>query len=833
MQLPQLLKHFGLNPQQLEKLLSKNGIEANLKFIRHVPEEWITVLAQETSVPLPCVTGSENKNIRFATVEEGVKEEVGVEVSPVSETTHGLPSSENDVISHEYIVQTNQLLNTNNQQQETKVEKEYFWAYVKFISSDNSHGYVKRVDNPNEISSHQLFVKDDKDYKIQCGKHSLQKAQLIVCSNKNPHVKQVKVQTANFYGIIKRDYRGSKVFDLSSILSPYSLKVLLKDLPQTDPDVLVSYNLILSRNSFQVVAIDKPEERVKLNSHLAFKYYRKVILNRVHFEDVKELLPVLEFYIENKEELFQLQQQSFEREFKEICLSEDNIVLIHFLDKWCSICPEIVTLQNLSLPIEESSFMERWLNYSLPPGFWGDKLVDAYLNYLSGSSFEENQNAFSRLKKILTGQYEVIYNQVLAAYFAHIKIIKSNANFIILKKVALTATGDATREFISELINKVSPEIKLDLWLRNDIIELPQKEAVQLFGTLQAKDQDKVVRHMKDGDLWPILDFITLASDSSTIERCFHLIEADLLDRFSAISLDIESDREQIYELAWGRFNKWFVGLNAEQITEIKNLLVEEIAVTESIFIGHNIIDFDSQVLAEHGIQLPDKDIWDTLLVEMAINPNLRYYALKTSHHARQDAELTLKLFITQVLRLIKLDENSWSMLLYMFSEKIRNILYELRSEYSFSWINSQKLHEEMLSYLRPQPKEPYLLSELKNKLATSDATVKVLLAATEFWEELSAISGIHFYSTNNTSTGFKEIDEVIFLNSLDKESFEWALANRFFNYCKTNGIPALPATMPPAISIRLSSKGDIASSLKTADEPDWGIGATHLLRYK
>ena len=70
-----------------------------------------------------------------------------------------------------------------------------------------------------------------------------------------------------------------------------------------------------------------------------------------------------------------------------------------------------------------------------------------------------------------------------------------------------------------------------------------------------------------------------------------------------------------------------------------------------SIIVGHNIKEWDLPILTKHGLSF-NGFIWDTLEIELLLNPCRYAYSLKTTHIAKDDVELTDNLFWNQLLRL-------------------------------------------------------------------------------------------------------------------------------------------------------------------------------------
>jgi hypothetical protein len=105
------------------------------------------------------------------------------------------------------------------------------------------------------------------------------------------------------------------------------------------------------------------------------------------------------------------------------------------------------------------------------------------------------------------------------------------------------------------------------------------------------------------------------------------------------LCFDLESDGEKINEFAW----KSGLGVKCEaDFNKLEDGIAELVTLINSgsLIIGQNIKEFDLSVLANHGASPSSDFIWDTLEVEMLLNPERFSYGLKTQHNAKSDTEL-------------------------------------------------------------------------------------------------------------------------------------------------------------------------------------------------
>src|SRR5690606_11411334 len=118
--------------------------------------------------------------------------------------------------------------------------------------------------------------------------------------------------------------------------------------------------------------------------------------------------------------------------------------------------------------------------------------------------------------------------------------------------------------------------------------------------------------------------------------------------QMNALSFDIESNIQCIYEMAWNNSEMWYSYKGEKEVTNALILFNQQIEDEQNLVIGHNIIEFDCPILEKKGVVINSDKLWDTLRIEVLLSPELRNYALKTEHNAKKDAQLTLSLFTNQ-----------------------------------------------------------------------------------------------------------------------------------------------------------------------------------------
>lgn len=815
MQLSQLLKHYNLNAQQLEQVLRLNGVEANLKFTRIAPAEWIPIITSATAIEPPPLA------------------EVSVEEQPSSgPEISGLPIPKHNKLEYlknhddAYPVSIIKDVFNKDDRKKSSQKKEFFWAYVKFVAPDDSHGFVKRLSNFTDIDRESLYTKDDNDYPIELKGVLLNKGQLIVCSSKtNIHRKKhAKVETTIFSGAIRNVNGLLKVFDLSSHLCPQEFIIKNGDLPKESTDTLINFTLDISYGKFQANQVTDTDIDIQENSRATFSAFQELLHKRILSSSEVVLIDVLSSGEEKKEAAVGAFKEAFFRARDDVFVSAEESEFFIFLDKWQVLCPDLLLYQNLGLKYEAEFYFSRWLEGRLPQQFWGDDLLKVCEGFLEKISEQDVSEFFLNLKRILNGPLESHYDYLVISYLLKIDTINTEAQFIELISIAESSAGAEAKNIKYSLFEKLNSRVKLELWLSNKTKNFPRKEAIELFSTCSPKDQDLIVEQLVESELKGLAGLLSLDNAPLTLQRARKAFENSLFDAVSVISLDIESDRKSLHEIAWGNNSEWFSSKDPDEVDNLIQSLQNRINSSNALLVGHNILEFDIPVLESKGLVLVNEHLWDTLLIELVLSPDLKYYALKTSHNALDDAKLGLKLFVNQFFRLVRSDKQSWELISGIFQPHIKQLIEEFRDRFNFSWLNNANLKEEALAYYRPQPKPSSLLNDLSETLTSTTAGVKIILAANDFWDELKSVPGLHFYSSNSANSRFAELDEDKLLDQLTEDSYGTILVKRFFSHCRQVGIEPRIANLPPIVKVRLSNQLDLTGSLRPFSKPEWDI---------
>ena len=197
----------------------------------------------------------------------------------------------------------------------------------------------------------------------------------------------------------------------------------------------------------------------------------------------------------------------------------------------------------------------------------------------------------------------------------------------------------------------------IELFGKELIKELSDARVKQHIGELKT-DEEKAVFIEKLPKVQALSYYSTFPSLSNYQEKFIAGFLENEFSKFDFLCFDLESDGEKINEFAWkngsGIKNDSDFNRQEEGIAELVKLLN-----SGALIIGQNIKEFDLSILANHGAATSPDCIWDTLEMEMLLNPERFSYGLKTQHSAASDTELTHRLFKNQLSRIIVSRSNS------------------------------------------------------------------------------------------------------------------------------------------------------------------------------
>lgn len=126
---------------------------------------------------------------------------------------------------------------------------------------------------------------------------------------------------------------------------------------------------------------------------------------------------------------------------------------------------------------------------------------------------------------------------------------------------------------------------------------------------------------------------------------------AELKSKLPYVVFDLETDGDRIREYAFRSGDSTHYYEDEGQLDMLLNAVN-----SKPIVVGHRIKQWELSVLEQYG-QVKPAFVWDTLEIEILLNPCRYAYSLHTQHNAKYDTELTDRLFWNQLFRLATNDE--------------------------------------------------------------------------------------------------------------------------------------------------------------------------------
>jgi RecQ family ATP-dependent DNA helicase len=283
-------------------------------------------------------------------------------------------------------------------------------------------------------------------------------------------------------------------------------------------------------------------------------------------------------------------------------------------------------------------------------------------------------------------------------------------------------------------------------------------------------------------------------------------IENALSNDFSKLDFvcfDLESDGEKINEFAW----KNRLGEKSESDFEKLDDGIAELVIlinSGSLIIGQNIKEFDLSVLSNYGASPSSDFIWDTLDVEMLLNPERFSYGLKTQHSAASDTELTYRLFKNQLSRII-VSQSKLDTVKELLPLKAIEAINQISINSNWTLLDYEYFVKQSNDFFRPNPTNQNISEQTFNQLTEklNEKGNKVVIAPEFLWNTLSHQFDLTFYS-DNKSLGFclnkEKIEATLGADKLLK-----AILFRFVDSCISKGLQPYFQHLPIAIRLKLN----------------------------
>lgn len=245
---------------------------------------------------------------------------------------------------------------------------------------------------------------------------------------------------------------------------------------------------------------------------------------------------------------------------------------------------------------------------------------------------------------------------------------------------------------------------------------------------------------------------------------------------------DLESNGDSIREFAFYAEDNMRPYTGEDQINSLFRKLKKS-----TIIVGHNIKLWDLPILNKKGLQIPDSTfVWDTLEIEILLNPCRYAYSLHTEHNAEADTRLTNELFWNQLYRL-STDERLVEQLRDVLPDNIGTIINSLRVDYFSEYFRTTaNLERQFFQELRPI--SDVLIKKLNQIAVIPESEATLLIAPSNLWSRLAQYIPLSFPGSK-TGNAFKSIDINILKGRQFKDVIKQSILERF---CMVSRTPVL-----------------------------------------
>lgn len=247
---------------------------------------------------------------------------------------------------------------------------------------------------------------------------------------------------------------------------------------------------------------------------------------------------------------------------------------------------------------------------------------------------------------------------------------------------------------------------------------------------------------------------------------------------------DIESDGTEVTEFAFNTEDN-FRSYSGEKQLRVLGRRISDVP----IIVGHNIRVWDLPILEKKGFET-DAFIWDTLEMEILLNPCRYAYSLHTEHNALADTELTNKLFWNQLYRLSK-DKQLCEGLKDFLPKETEAIIQAIQKpEYEVLFeeeaANDVQFFQELIS------PEDSLIEALQGINALPEAEQTLLIAPKDLWPRIAQYISLSFPKHDN-SIRWQAIDRQLVESNTDLTTFQKCVLRRFIQCSETPIIANIP----------------------------------------
>ena len=784
MSLPKIYKHYKITPQKLKEILDNYSIKDDLRFVKTVPENWIEILSIETGIQKIDLNNYLPPKKEATTINNGIK--ISGNVDKLKDIR-------------------------NNFQKAAPTYKTSF-AYVKFVAPDKSHAFIRIISDLNTINEENFRDRTDNDYRITKDCVELNFHQIILCKTINKH-KDAEIITTYFNGYLKEN-------NSNKLLRKNHFHLLNHDaIPFSVDEHSTNYRIISRELFFEKRAISTKSITIEPD----YSNYINQIKNEVEAlikNEVIDDVAIEKIKLLNTNsseiEINNLLKIQFDIDCNNKSYFNEELEFEKFVKKWSLLKLEWLTLSNFNNLNLFIVYFRYWNENQLPLDFWGEQLINACIQYEIKYLAEEQEKS---LHQSLLTKHKNLVTETLTTFYETTFLIDSFEIYNALIKITNDFLPTQLNTFQDRIDESLPDELKFQLWSENKTDKFPKEFSLTKFGKQNEEIQIKIIKKLDEAELIEILPLINTISDKECILKLSRISQIYIQEEINTLCFDLETDRNTIFEIAWSQKDSIKHFKNEDEISNALEEFKVQVSQKEIVLVGHNCIDFDCVELEKLGFDFSGSMIWDTFLIEMLLSPELKNYALQTKHNAEFDTKHTESLFYNQILRLIVLPQNHFTLVANYLNPEITNKISNLKSNHNWKWLSLEIINNLKLDFFRPQPKESKIVSKLRETLLNSPAELNIIITPEPFKKHFAEIENSCFVNNDlEKDWGIIDLEKCKKLDLQDNwiKSCLEIIVNYYHNLRK---VPYW-GTTAPAVKIRIENQiSDVFSLLAFKDE--------------
>lgn len=384
-----------------------------------------------------------------------------------------------------------------------------------------------------------------------------------------------------------------------------------------------------------------------------------------------------------------------------------------------------------------------WDKY-VKKGFDVSKSYSTLGKVLSNELTEKNIEGVSSFLKVCS-EHEIATNNI----FDNVEYLsdenKTDLFFLTENKYFYDALSEK-KPIIERINNSGVLEVKkflkfcsknfTDEELKNTINELNNEKLISALKRMASDDSIQFVKRLPEDKAISIVTNKELKNSK--------LLTVYIGEKWNTVKgempycvFDLESDGNIIKEFAFYAEDNMRAYTGEDQINSLFRKLKKQ-----EIIVGHNIKQWDLPILEKKGLKT-GAFVWDTLEMEILLNPCRYAYSLHTLHNAEDDTKLVNDLFWNQLFRLSE-DSELVEQLRPVLPTQINDILQHLRVEYFADYFKSTaKTNQQFFQELRP------LGEKLKEQLKEIDSIPvdepTLIIAPENLWARIAQMVHVEF----------------------------------------------------------------------------------------